>query len=67
MWIGDLFLILLNDLNEEKEVEPTGGKPRNPRQTRGLRGVRARWGAGARARVRGRAVEGGRGGVRAGG
>ena len=35
----DLFLILLNDLNEEKEVEPTGGKtleptgkPWNPRQ-----------------------------------
>ena len=43
--VADLFLTLLNGLNEEKEVEPTGEnlgthgeKRRNPRQKWRLRG-----------------------------
>ena len=34
MWIGVLFLIFLNDLNEEKEVEPTGGHEGQRRRDR---------------------------------
>ena len=42
MWIGVLFLIFLNDLNEEKEVEPKGkrvepmGENSGTQQTGGL-------------------------------
>ena len=55
MWIGVLFLIFLNDLNEEKEVEPTGEnlgthgeKRRNPRQKWRLRGGAGACGGGGR-------------------
>ena len=53
MWIGVLFLIFLNDLNEEKEVEPTGENGGTHGKSGDCEVGRARAGGGAGARVRG--------------